>query len=64
MQFLTLKIAEGRYNVFLEFLQTLSYVEVIKPNKVGMVYDFSDLVGKLQWTGNAIDEQRRLRDEW
>ena len=27
-------------------------------------YDFSDLTGKLQWDGDAVKEQRRLRDEW
>jgi hypothetical protein len=27
-------------------------------------YDFSDLVGKLKWNGDAVKEQRRLRDEW
>lgn len=27
-------------------------------------YDFSDLVGKLKWKGDAVAEQRRLRDEW
>ena len=27
-------------------------------------YDFSDIIGKLQWTGDAVAEQRRLRDEW
>ena len=26
--------------------------------------DFSDLVGKLEWQGDAVKEQRRLRDEW
>ena len=25
-------------------------------------YDFSDLVGRLQWQGDALVEQRRLRD--
>jgi len=25
---------------------------------------FSDLAGKLQWDGDAVDEQRKLRDEW
>ena len=34
-------------------------VENEKPN-----YDFSDLVGKLEWNGDAVKEQRRLRDEW
>jgi len=27
-------------------------------------YDFSDLVGRLSWCGNAIDTQRELRNEW
>lgn len=27
-------------------------------------YDFSDLVGKLNWRGDAIAEQRSLRNEW
>jgi hypothetical protein len=27
-------------------------------------YDFSDLIGKLEWEGNAVEEQRKLRDEW
>jgi hypothetical protein len=24
----------------------------------------SDLAGKLQWRGDAVSQQRRLRDEW
>ena len=27
-------------------------------------YDFSDLAGKLKWRGDAVKEQRALRDEW
>jgi hypothetical protein len=27
-------------------------------------YDFSDLSGRLEWQGDAVTEQRRLRDEW
>ena len=27
-------------------------------------YDFSDIAGKLQWKGDAVAEQRRLRNEW
>ena len=27
-------------------------------------YDFSDIVGKLRWKGDAVKEQRTLRDEW
>lgn len=30
-----------------------------KPN-----YDFSDLVGRLNWQGDAVTIQRNLRDEW
>lgn len=27
-------------------------------------YQFSDLVGKLEWDGDAVAQQRALRDEW
>ena len=27
-------------------------------------YDFTDLMGKLQWKGDALKEQKKLRDEW
>lgn len=27
-------------------------------------YDFSDLAGHLEWRGNAVNEQRNIRDEW
>ena len=27
-------------------------------------YDFSDLVGRLIWKGDALAEQKRMRDEW
>ncbi len=27
-------------------------------------YDFSRLFGKLEWKGDALAEQRKLRDEW
>jgi histidinol-phosphate/aromatic aminotransferase/cobyric acid decarboxylase-like protein len=27
-------------------------------------YDFSDLAGQLSWRGDAVAEQRALRDEW
>jgi tRNA(fMet)-specific endonuclease VapC len=27
-------------------------------------YDFSEVAGKLKWTGDAVMEQRNLRDEW
>lgn len=27
-------------------------------------YDFSDLAGKLQWKGDPVKIQRRMRDAW
>ena len=27
-------------------------------------YDFSDLVGRLKWRGDAVSEQRAQRDAW
>ncbi len=27
-------------------------------------FDFSDLIGRLQWRGSAVAQQRELRDEW
>ena len=65
MQLLTLKIKDNHYALFLQFIRTLSYVEVVKPmTSTKLLYDFSDLVGKLQWKGDAVEEQRLLRDEW
>jgi hypothetical protein len=33
-----------------------------EPQPNGQKYDFDDLVGKLQWQGDAVEEQRKLRD--
>ena len=27
-------------------------------------YDFSDVFGKLEWQGDAVQEQRKIRNEW
>ena len=32
------------------------------PRPNGSKYDFSDVVGKLQWQGDALEEQRKLRN--
>jgi len=34
------------------------------PRPNGQKYNFTDVVGKLQWQGDAVEEQRKLRDEW
>ena len=71
MKQLVLKIDDNRYALFLQFLKTLSYVHIEQPvqtsqilEEPSMPYNFSDLVGKLEWKGDAVTEQRRLRDEW
>lgn len=38
----------------------LDDIEEKKPQK----YRFSDLVGKLEWEGDPVAEQRAIRDEW
>ena len=27
-------------------------------------YSFDDLIGKLEWQGDAVSTQRNMRDEW
>lgn len=42
-------------------------VLVVNPLGAGSAartYDFRDLTGRLTWPGDAVAEQRRLRDEW
>lgn len=70
MQQVIINVEEGKYSLLLQLLRSLDYVKVVstptlrnkKQNKPR--YDFSDLVGKLQWRGDAVTEQRRMRDEW
>ena len=46
----------------------VSIVLVINPvvasKDQNLKYDFSDLVGRLNWQGDAVVMQRTLRDEW
>jgi len=37
--------------------------KTVSRNK-NMRYDFSKITGKLKWKGDALKEQRKLRDEW
>lgn len=59
---LTIAIPEEYRNRKLEVI-VLPLEEKAEEDKTKK-YDFSDLVGKLQWKGDAVAEQRRLRDEW
>lgn len=67
MQELIIKIKESHYKVFLKFLKTLEYANIIKPAESKPEkprYDFSDLSGKLKWEGDPVKQQQQLRDEW
>lgn len=70
MQQVILNVEEGKYALLLQLLQGLDYVKIVQtsaaPVKNGKksLYDFSDLAGKLQWQGDAVAQQRRIRDEW
>jgi len=38
--------------------------ESFRESPEGQFYDFSDLAGKLDWKGDALEVQKGLRDEW
>ena len=74
-QFVQSTVKNGRYSsaseVILAALQLLKEREVLvvlnpSSSKVEQKssYDFSDLVGRLTWQGDAVIMQRNLRDEW
>jgi hypothetical protein len=57
------------YERFLKLLESLDYVSVTPAvgqaaRRVMSGYDFSDLAGQLQWQGDAVQQQRMIRDEW
>ena len=68
---LTARIDEdGHLRLDIPTQLTASDVDVVivlqptQPTASQQRYDFSDLVGKLQWQGDALAVQRMLRDEW
>jgi hypothetical protein len=36
----------------------------VSPQPDGSKYNFTGIVGRLEWQGDALKEQRKLRDEW
>lgn len=75
MKELILQVEDRKYDLLLTFLKTLDYVQVEEtqvlgdpPSTVALEeqpeYTLLDLSGKLAWKGDALAEQRRLRDEW
>jgi hypothetical protein len=74
-QFVQLTVGNGRYSSPSEVVQVaLKLLEkqealffqhpVVSEGKPPLNYDFSDLVGRLTWQGDAVEIQRNLRDEW
>jgi len=57
---LTIELPEEYNNRKVEVIVLLLEEDNYVPKK----YDFSRLVGKLEWQGDALAEQRKLRDEW
>ncbi len=70
MKQVILSVEEGKYTLLLQLLQSLDYVKIVQTSASSVkngkkaLYDFSDLAGKLQWQGDAVAQQRRIRDEW
>lgn len=74
-QFIQSTVKNGRYSsaseVILAALQLLKEREILvvvnpvsSDEKQKISYNFSDLVGRLTWQGDAVKMQRNLRDEW
>lgn len=41
------------------------YAELLKlKESQSFRYDFTDVAGKLEWQGDALDIQKQLRDDW
>ncbi len=38
--------------------------DILPPPAKTTHYEFTDLVGRMQWTGNAVTAQRDQRDAW
>ncbi|WP_448571667.1 hypothetical protein [Trichothermofontia sp.] len=51
-------LAPGQVNIVL-VVNPVAAAPPQEPN-----YDFSDLVGRLTWQGDAVASQRSLRNEW
>lgn len=58
---LVVEIPEEYKDLKVEVVITPLEQKEVKPKKK---YDFSQFVGKLEWKGDTVAEQRKLRDEW
>ena len=57
---LKIDLPEGYENKKLEVI----VLAIDEKEGIGKKYDFSDVTGKLEWKGNSLDEQKKLRNEW
>lgn len=57
---LTIELPEEYQNTKVEVI----VLPLEEQNEAPKKYDFSKFVGKLEWKGDALAEQRKLRDEW
>jgi hypothetical protein len=48
----------------LDLVVVLNEISNTAEKKTGGEYDFASLQGRLRWKGNALKEQKRLRNEW
>ena len=39
-------------------------ITLLKKTEKNPTYDFSGLSGRLKWSGDAVKQQREMRDEW
>ena len=46
------------------YSKNMKVIILVAENQKKNKYDFSDVAGKLEWLGDAVKEQRKLRDEW
>ncbi len=49
---------------FYQFILARSQVKRRRSLKTTTNFRFSDLCGKLSWSGDAVAAQRNIRDEW
>ena len=53
---------KGLYSKHLKLIVLFPHRKVV--SSANRKYRFDDLVGKLEWSGDPVSEQRKLRNEW
>ncbi len=50
--------------LYSKHLKVIVLIPEENDDKISQQYDFSDVAGKLEWRGEAVEEQRKIRNEW